>query len=111
MKLAEKIIAASLSGLACYAAGMSQAYSATCPPQYQNSWVAPQFSNATAVLNAALKSVDASLSTQLIFQSERLNSAVAVLTQQKALAASQLSDAYRTAALSVATGLGALSQT
>lgn len=83
----------------------------TCPPQYQNSWVAPQFSNATAVLNASLKSVDASLSAQLQFQSERLNSAVAVLTSQKALAASQISDANRTTAQQVATGLGVMSQT
>lgn len=89
----------------------SAAQAATCPPQYQESWVAPQFANATAVLNASLKSVDASLSTQLTFQSERLNSAIAVLTQQKALSASQLADVNRTTAQQVATGLGALSQT
>lgn len=98
-------------GLAIMGIGMTQAQGATCPPQYQNSWVAPQFANATAVLNAALKSVDASLSTQLLFQSERLNSAVAVLTKQKALVASQLSDANRTSAQAVATGLGVLAQT
>lgn len=110
MKPTKKIVAA-LVGLACYAAGMSQSVGATCPPQYQESWVAPQFITATQVLNAALKSVDASLSTQLLFQSERLNSAVAVLTKQKSLAASQLSDANRTAAQSVATGLGVIAQT
>ncbi|WP_323025776.1 hypothetical protein [Castellaniella sp.] len=111
MKPFKKLVTASLAGFACYAGVMSQAHSATCPPQYENTWVSPQFLNSTAVLNAALKSVDASLSTQLIFQSERLNSAVAVLTKQKALAASQLSDANRTSAQSVATGLGALAQT
>lgn len=83
----------------------------TCPPQYQNGWVAPQFANATAVLNASLQSVDASLSAQLLFQSERLNSAVAVLTSQKAVAASQIADANRTTAQQVATGLGVISQT
>lgn len=83
----------------------------TCPPQYQNDWVAPQFANATEVLNASLQSVDASLSAQLLFQSERLNSAVAVLTSQKAVAASQIADANRTTAQQVATGLGVMSQT
>lgn len=89
----------------------SSVQAATCPPQYQNGWVAPQFANATAVLNAALVSVDASLSTQLLFQSERLNSAVAVLAKQKAVSASQLADVNRTTAQQVAMGLGVLAQT
>lgn len=104
-RLSQTVVVAVLS------LGALSAHARTCPPQYENSWVAPQFSNATAVLNAALKSVDASLSTQLLFQSERLNSAVAVLTSQKALAASQISDANRTTAQQVATGLGVIAQT
>ncbi|CAM3654222.1 hypothetical protein BOFL111202_17390 [Bordetella flabilis] len=87
------------------------ARAAVCPPQYENSWVEPQFANATQVLNAALQSVDSSLSAQLQFQSERLTSAVAVLTKQKALAASQLADVNRTTAQQVATGLGVIAQT
>lgn len=110
-KTVSKLLFRAVAVPAVFGLGLAQAQAATCPPQYQEGWVAPQFANATAVLNAALKSVDASLSTQLLFQSERLNSAVAVLTQQKALAASQLADANRTSAQAVATGLGVLAQT
>ena len=100
-----------LSLAACGMSVSSSALAAVCPPQYQESWVAPQFVNATAVLNASLQSVDASLSAQLLFQSERLNSAIAVLTKQKSVAASQLADVNRTTAQQVATGLGVLAQT
>jgi len=109
-QLAQRAIV--LSVVAAAGIGASpMALAATCPPQYQNSWVAPQFSNATEVLNAALQSVDDSLSEQLLFQSEQLNSAIAVLTKQKAVAASQLSDVNRTTAQEVATGLGVIAQT
>ena len=84
---------------------------AYCPPQYVNGWVAPQFTNATQVLNQAMNAVDSALSTQLEFQNQRMTSAIAVLTKQKAVAANQIADAGRTAAQSTATALNVLAQT
>lgn len=87
------------------------AYSFYCPPQYQESWVSPQFSNATAALNAALTAVDTALSSQLELNGQRLQSAIAILTKQKALAGNQVSDGSRTAAQMTATALNVLAQT
>lgn len=99
------------AGFAVSLALTSTAVYAFCPPQYQEFWVAPQFSNATAVLNAAISAVDAALSSQLEFNSQRLQSAIAVLTKQKAIAANQVSDGSRTAAEQTATALNVLAQT
>jgi len=74
-------------------------------PDYQDSWVLPQFFNATSVLNAAVKAVDTALSAQLLYESERLTAAIAILTKQKAVAGNQIGDSSRTAAQQVATGL------
>jgi hypothetical protein len=84
---------------------------AFCPPQYMNETVAPAFASATAALNGAIASVDASLSAELELYSQRMTSAVAVLTKQKALAANQIADANRQAALATATAMNALAQT
>jgi hypothetical protein len=81
-----------------------------CPPQYQEDFVRPMFLSATAALNTAIKGVDAALSAELTMYSQRLVSAVAVLTKQKALVANQIADANRTAAQSTASALSALSQ-
>lgn len=82
-----------------------------CPPQFQENWVAPMFMDATLALTEALASVDAALSTQLELNSERLTSAIAVLTKQKALAANQIADSHRTAGQATAEALNALAQT
>lgn len=87
------------------------AYAAYCPPQYQENWVAPQFQNATKVLNQAISAVDKALSAQLEMNSQRLTSAIAVLTKQKAMAANQIADSSRTASQQVATSLNVLAQT
>ena len=87
------------------------AFGVYCPPQYQENWVAPQFQNATQVLNQAITAVDEALSTQLETNSQRLTSAIAVLTKQKAIAANQVADSSRTASQQVATSLNVLSQT
>jgi len=84
---------------------------AFCPPQYQENWVAPQFQNATKVLNQAISAVDKALSAQLEMNSQRLISAIAVLTKQKAIAANQIADISRTASQQVATSLKVLAQT
>jgi len=86
-------------------------YAAYCPPQYQESWVAPYFQNATQVLNQAISAVDKALSAQLEMNSERLTQAIAVLTKQKALVANQIADSSRTASQQVATSLNVLAQT
>lgn len=84
---------------------------AFCPPQFQEFWVAPQFVNATGVLTAAIGSVDLALTGQMELNSQRMMSAIAVLTKQKALVANQIADGNRTAAQLTATGLNVLAQT
>lgn len=82
-----------------------------CPPQYQESFVEPMFEAATEALNEAIEAVDQALSKELDTYSERINSAVAVLTKQKAMAANQIADANRTAAQMTAESLNVLAQT
>jgi hypothetical protein len=84
---------------------------AFCPPQYQETFVQPIFSSTTEALNEALQAVDAALSSELEMYSQRLVSAVAVLTKQKAIAANQIADANRTAAQMTAESLNVLAQT
>ncbi len=84
---------------------------AACPPQYQETVVAPQFKIATTTLNQAIAAVDAQLAAQLEINSERLTSATAVLTKQKALSANQIADSTRTTMQQVATSLNVLAQT
>jgi hypothetical protein len=86
------------------------AFAQFCPPQYQENFVQPMFQNATGAIEAEISSVDSALSSELELYSQRINSAVAVLTKQKALAANQIADANRTAAQTTATALNALSQ-
>lgn len=84
---------------------------AYCPPQFQENMVEPAFKAATATLKAAIKTVDASLSSTLSVESERLTSAIAVLTKQKALVANQIANSSHNAAQQTATALNVLSQT
>ncbi len=84
---------------------------AYCPPQYQETTVAPAFTTATQTLNAAVSAVDASLSALLETESQRLTSAIAVMTKQKALAANTVAEAGRNAAQQTATALNVLAQT
>ena len=82
-----------------------------CPPQYQENFVLPMFVSSTLALNSAIKAVDTALSAQLQFYNQRLTSAVAILTKQKALAANQISDANRSAGQMTAQSLNVLAQT
>lgn len=84
---------------------------AYCPPQYQETVVAPAFTAATQTLNGAVSTVDASLSALLETQSQRLTSAIAVMTKQKALSANTVAEAGRNAAQQTATALNVLAQT
>lgn len=84
---------------------------AYCPPQYQETMVAPAFTAATQSLNSAVTAVDAMLSTVLETNSQRLTSAIAVLTKQKALAANQIAESGRNTAQQTATALNVLAQT
>ncbi|MFK2912779.1 hypothetical protein [Pseudomonas sp. 3HC3] len=84
---------------------------AYCPPQYQENTVAPAFTKATQALNGLVSRVDASLSALLETESQRLTSAIAILTKQKALAANQIAEAGHNAAQQTATGLKVLAQT
>ena len=61
-------------------------------------------------LREATSRLDAALSAQLWFQSERLISAVAILTKQKAVSANQISDGLRNTNQNIAVSLNALSQ-
>lgn len=83
---------------------------AYCPPQYQEDWVQPSFQQALQTLQNAIRAMDNALSTQLQQQSERLVSAIAVLTKQKAVAANQIADGLRNSNQEVALGLNALAQ-
>lgn len=84
---------------------------AYCPPQYMNETVAPAFESATSALIAAISGVDTTLTAQLEFYSQRMTSAVAILTKQKALAANQVADSNRRAAEATAVALNAMAQT
>ena len=65
--------------------GLSVAVSAYawCPPQYQEAWVYPAFAWSASTITGTITAMDLALSAQLWFQSERLISAVAILTKQK----------------------------
>ena len=89
----------------------TMAFAFYCPPQYQENFVQPMFQSSTQALNEAIQAVDAALSSELEMYSQRINSAVAVLTKQKAVAANQIADANRTAAQMTAESLNVLAQT
>ena len=93
-------------------AGVSVAASAYawCPPQYQEAWVYPAFAWSASTITGTITALDAALSAQLWFQSERLISAVAILTKQKAVSANQISDGLRNTNQNIAVSLNALSQ-
>ena len=84
---------------------------AYCPPQYMETSVAPMFASAVTALNTAIQGVDATLTVEMEMYNQRVLSAVAILTKQKALAANQISDANRTAAQATAMSLNVLGQT
>ncbi|NIF27672.1 hypothetical protein F3J44_14980 [Pantoea sp. Tr-811] len=84
---------------------------AYCPPQYQETMVSPAFTAAGQAISAALSAVDASLSAILETESQRLTSAIAVLTKQKALAANTVAEAGRNSAQQTATALKVMAQT
>lgn len=83
---------------------------AYCPPQYQEAWVYPAFAWSATTITSTITALDAALSAQLWFQSERLISAVAILTKQKAVSANQISDGLRNTNQNIAVSLNALSQ-
>lgn len=89
----------------------TMAFTFYCPPQYQENFVEPMFQSSTQALNEAIQAVDAALSAELEMYSQRINSAVAVLTKQKAVAANQIADANRTAAQMTAQSMNVLAQT
>ena len=80
-------------------------------PKYIDEIVRPVFAANTAALISTMASVDAALSVQLETNSQRLQSAIAVMTKQKAIAANQIADAERVTAQSTASGLRILAQT
>ena len=83
---------------------------AYCPPQYQEAWVYPAFAWSATTITGTITALDAAISAQLWFQSERLISAVAILTKQKAVSANQISDGLRNTNQNIAVSLNALSQ-
>lgn len=83
---------------------------AYCPPQYQEAWVYPAFAWSATTITSTITALDAALSAQLWFQSERLISAVAILTKQKAVSANQISDGLRNTNQNIAVSLNALAQ-
>ena len=80
-------------------------------PQYMNEIVFPVFVANTAALVGTVASVDAALSAQLEINSQRMQSAVAILTKQKAIAANQIAEAERITGQTTASGLRILAQT
>lgn len=83
---------------------------AVCPPQFIEQMVIPGFATATGTLTGAVATVDGALSGILTTESQRLTSAIAVLTKQKALMANQLSQANHNVAQVTAAGLNTLAQ-
>lgn len=84
---------------------------AYCPPQYQEELVEPAFTQAYASIKATLSGVDTTLSGLLQTNSQRLSSAIAVLTKQKALAANQIADSQVNSGKMIAEGMNTISQT
>lgn len=81
---------------------------AYCPPQYQETWVLPMFSNSTLVMNSAIATVDAQLTALMKLNDQRVLSALAVLTKQKALGGNIIADTERKSTQQVANGLRVL---
>lgn len=82
-----------------------------CPPWlYIDEWVDPVFVAATQQLQAAITAMDTLLSTTLNLQSERLTSAIAVLTKQKAVTGNQIAETARATAQQTATAFQALAE-
>jgi hypothetical protein len=82
-----------------------------CPPQYQENTVVPMFESAQQSLDESIQAIDSTFSSTLDLYSQRIDSAIAVLTKQKALAANQIGDANRSAAEMTADSLNVLAQT
>ncbi len=81
----------------------------TCP-LYMFEWVSPAFITAGGAIIGAVSSVDAALAAQLQYNSERLTSAIAILTKQKAVAANQINEASKNSAQVTAQALNSLAQ-
>lgn len=105
MSRAQRRLVVGLTGISVAAS----AY-AWCPPQYQEAWVYPAFAWSATTITGTITALDAALSAQLWFQSERLISAVAILTKQKAVSANQISDGLRNTNQNIAVSLSALAQ-
>lgn len=103
MTRAQRRVVTGLAGLTA-----ATSFAAFCPPQYQELWVYPAFVAATSTLTAQITAMDVAMSAQLWFQSERLISAIAVMTKQKAVGANQIADGLRNTNQNVAVGLNAL---
>ena len=88
----------------------SAAIAFTCP-LYMFEWAAPAFVTAGGAIVGAVTSVDAALAAQLQYNSERLTSAIAILTKQKAVAANQINEATKNSAQVTAQALNSLAQT
>lgn len=84
------------------------AWAAHCP-KYMNEMVEPSFQAANAGIGAAVTAMDTSLSAILELQSERLLSAITVMTKQRALTANQVAESSRVSSQVLATGLRSLS--
>lgn len=82
---------------------------AYCPPQYQENMVAPAFKAALTSIQGAITGMDASLSSILLTQSQRLTSSIAVMTKQKALSANQVAEATLNSNKMLAQGLNDIS--
>jgi hypothetical protein len=83
---------------------------AWCPPPYFNEMVAPAFLSASSSIVAAVTAVDAALGVQLQMNSQRLTSAIAILTKQKAIAANQMADATRVSSKVTAQAISTIEQ-
>lgn len=97
------------TALALVLIGGSSVALAVCPPPYYNEVVLPFFMTATTTLQTAVTTVDASLNAVLETNSQRLMSAIAVLTKQKAMSANQIAESSRVSAEMTADALSALS--
>lgn len=96
--------------VATLSTGISSSVAAWCPP-YLVGMVWPGFTAASAALIAEVTAVDASLSAILAFQSERLTSAIAVMTKQKAVSANQVSSMQQNVTQVTAEAINTLEQT
>ncbi|MCL2875363.1 MAG: hypothetical protein FWF12_03535 [Betaproteobacteria bacterium] len=85
----------------------SSAYAYFCP-DFLDETVTPKIKLVAESLAAQIMAVDGVLSAQLEFHSERVLSAIAVLTKQKAVAANQIGNSSRVQSQQIASGMGVI---